>query len=144
MFYYITIGAITLGIFLHFLLTKLWPIRSHDAKAQILLRKNDPELFKLMQVESGKINYPMETLIYVHYAMLSHLEDEEVNAEDICRNFLDLVKDIYSKSAKEGMNFLKISNSDQVGQIAFELIKSQIVPPVGALKQEDFKDLFEA
>ena len=141
-FYYVVIPIILVGLLAYYLLQKLWPVSSNNVKVQALLKEKDPELFKKFQQLSEKLNYPMETIIYVHYAMLKNIDEGEDNAEKICRNFLDLVQELYSKSSKEGMVFLKISNSRQVGKIAFEVIRAEILPQIKGLKQSDFEGLF--
>ncbi|NQZ58377.1 MAG: hypothetical protein HRT88_13030 [Lentisphaeraceae bacterium] len=142
-FYIATITALLIALFAYFLLMKLWPIRNHDAKARQLLKKNDSELFTEIEKLSSKMSIPMETIIYVHCAIMQN-QDEDIDAEEICRNFLDLVKDIYSKSSKEGMKLLQISSSEQLGTIVSELTKNNLVPPLKKIEYAEFKGLFEA
>ena len=110
-FFYVTLSALAIMVAVHYLLRKVWPVKTFAYQIEKILKEKDPEQYELFKQISKECSFTMEALLYTHYALV--LEKEEgVNSPDkTCENFLELFNLLYAESAAKGIMVLQIQSS---------------------------------
>jgi hypothetical protein len=143
-FYIVVISAIVLFGVLQLLLKKIWPIKTYAYQAGRILLEKDPELHALMKEISDGSYFPLEAVIYTHYALVKNQSGDGVNSPDrTCENFLELFENLYTKSEHKGIMALRITSSKDLGIIVFDLAEKGIIQLPTSTKFEDFEDQFQ-
>ena len=143
-FFYVTISALALLVAIHYILKKIWPVKTFSYQIERILKEKGPEQFELFKEISKESGYTMEALLYTHYALVLDKEDDSVNTPDrTCENFLELFNLLYTESPSKGIMTLQIKSSKDLGMIAFELNERGIIKMPPKVKLSDFDDQFE-
>ena len=122
---------------------KLWPINTFALQMTKILKKKDPELFELFKKVSAECCYPLEAVIYTHYALVKDQKTKINTPDQTCENFLELFNEMYSKNVMKGITALKINSSKDLGVITFALRDKGIIEIPAKISADNFTDQFE-
>ncbi|MCM8537988.1 MAG: hypothetical protein NE334_18750 [Lentisphaeraceae bacterium] len=134
-FYIFTVSLLAFLLIVLYVMNKVWKRYSLEE----LLKRNDPEFYKVLCSIAEKHSLTPSGLTIIHYCLVKDSDDKLASAKVACDNFLNFFEAHY-KDRRKGAMETCVQNSLDFGHIVDVLQQENLIE--SKFKIKDFSNLF--